>query len=90
MPAEAVTTFAVAEADLLGSVEDFAVIVTVPPTATVEVFWKVAEAPLAVWLEMVPQLEVLQLSVQSTPPEPVSLETMAVSVADRPGPDFCT
>jgi hypothetical protein len=44
----AVTTVAVVDADLLGSLVDFAVIVIVPPTATAEVLLKTAVAPLAV------------------------------------------
>jgi hypothetical protein len=43
-----VSTVAVAVADLVGSVADVAVMAMVPPTATVELFWNVAVAPLAV------------------------------------------
>jgi hypothetical protein len=81
-----VTTFTVAVADFVGSVVDFAVIVIVPPTGTVELFWKVAVAPLEVWLEIVPQLDVLQLSVQFTPAAAVSFKTIAVNVAERAAP----
>jgi len=42
------TTVTVAVDDLVASVVDFAVIVIVPPTGTVELFWKVAESPLLV------------------------------------------
>ena len=73
----AATTFAVAVADFVESVVDLAVIVIVPPTGTVELFVNVAEAPLAVWLVMVPQLVVLQVAVQSTPAFAESFETTA-------------
>jgi len=43
-----VTTFTVADADLLGSVVDLAVIVMVPPAGTVEVLLKIAATALAV------------------------------------------
>ena len=81
-----VTTFTVADADLLGSVVDFAVTVMVPPAVTVEVLLKIVATALAVWPEILPQFDVLQLNVQSTPPADASLETKAVRLVERPGP----
>jgi hypothetical protein len=71
------TTFAIATADFVGSLVDFAVMVIVPPTGTFELFVNVAVAPLEVCAEMVPQLTALQLTVQSTPAFVESLETTA-------------
>jgi hypothetical protein len=53
---------------------------------TVEVLIKAAAKPLAVWFEMLPQFDVLQLNVQSTPLAAKSLETRAVRFAERPAP----
>ncbi len=73
------TTVAVAVADFVGSVVDFAVRVIVPPIGTVDVFVNVAVDPLGVWPVMFPQFVVLQLTVQSTPAFAVSFETTATS-----------
>ncbi len=84
------TTVAVATADFVGSVTDFAVMVIVPPTGTLELFVKVAVAPLGVWLVIAPQLVALQLTVQSTPAFAESLETTAARWPERSWPEANT
>ncbi len=61
------TTVAAAVATFVESLVDLAVMVMTPPAGTVEVLLNVAVAPLAVWLVILPQLEVPQLRLQSTP-----------------------
>ncbi len=73
----AVTTVAAAVATFVESLVDLAVMVMTPPAGTVEVLLNVAVAPLAVWLVILPQLEVPQLRLQSTPRPAESLETTA-------------
>jgi hypothetical protein len=85
-----VTTAAVADAVLDGSVLDVATMVMVPPTGTFELFVKLAGLPLAVCEVMAPQFVVLQRNVQSTPAFAVSFVTTALTVALLPWPVCCT
>lgn len=74
-----VTTVAVADVDLLGSVVDLAVIVTLPLAGTLDGPRKVAAMPLAVCGVIPPQFEALQVTDQSTPAAAASLATSAVN-----------